>query len=477
VKLTPLVISLAILASSFVSGPVLAAGTALAVINTPTGLSYYTPGTATVGTTAGTSPTIYGGMVTTNGTALGECLTNPTADATCNSCDGKTGLTPCNPVSIHPNLNLKITMMSGTASSFTGGNARVRFKVGTTVDSASSTIPLVGQNFLATIPWNKICNAASGKADCTASFTTTLSVGIDNNGDDTFEEHVDFAVNYRYIDTNTDPVANYTPCPPGTAPAAADQGACDFEVYPGDEKIYLTDFGVSSNGLATPTAGIKYKSIVLFYEPTFAAITNASSQFTFNFTGDGTAEPGLDNTKVTGLVNDEHQYCFALGNQDQAGNISFFTPASELVDANVKKYCATPSQVVGLLDDKHCFIATATYGSPMAPEVNTFRSFRNQFLMTNHPGRTFVKAYYKFGPVAAGWISESPFLKALSLALLWPLLMFAKLSLSFGLVVSFVTLLATTFAGILAILILLPKTRYALARKLAPAARAKAGER
>lgn len=59
-----------------------------------------------------------------------------------------------------------------------------------------------------------------------------------------------------------------------------------------------------------------------------------------------------------------------------------------------------------------CFIATAAYGSYLSPEVTELRKFRDEQLMTNVAGRSFVKLYYIISPPFANIIRTSEPLKA-----------------------------------------------------------------
>ncbi|MDH4205704.1 MAG: fibronectin type III domain-containing protein [Desulfobacteraceae bacterium] len=68
-----------------------------------------------------------------------------------------------------------------------------------------------------------------------------------------------------------------------------------------------------------------------------------------------------------------------------------------------------------------CFIATAAYGSLLEPHVRILCKFRDQYLLTNGPGKTFVKYYYKYSPPLADFISENDGLRAVVCVFLLPL--------------------------------------------------------
>ncbi len=54
-----------------------------------------------------------------------------------------------------------------------------------------------------------------------------------------------------------------------------------------------------------------------------------------------------------------------------------------------------------------CFIATAVYGVPGAPEIEILREFRDQVLLHTRVGHAFVAAYYRVSPPVARLISRS----------------------------------------------------------------------
>lgn len=69
-----------------------------------------------------------------------------------------------------------------------------------------------------------------------------------------------------------------------------------------------------------------------------------------------------------------------------------------------------------------CFIATAAFGSYLHPKVKLLREFRDNWLLTNSPGKVFVSFYYRCSPPVADFIAEREWLKGSVRLLLLPLI-------------------------------------------------------
>lgn len=76
-----------------------------------------------------------------------------------------------------------------------------------------------------------------------------------------------------------------------------------------------------------------------------------------------------------------------------------------------------------------CFIATAVYGSPWAPEVILLRGFRDRVLKKSAPGRGFIRFYYWSAPAIARCLEPFPRLRSLlKLYFFSPLLRLIKIA-------------------------------------------------
>jgi len=80
-------------------------------------------------------------------------------------------------------------------------------------------------------------------------------------------------------------------------------------------------------------------------------------------------------------------------------------------------------------DGGGCFIATAAFGSPLAPQVQLLREVRDMYLLPNRPGRAAVQVYYAVSPPIADVIRRSEMLRAAVRFGLLPVLGWASLAL------------------------------------------------
>ena len=69
-----------------------------------------------------------------------------------------------------------------------------------------------------------------------------------------------------------------------------------------------------------------------------------------------------------------------------------------------------------------CFIATAAFGSAMAPDVVLLQQFRDHWLLTNAPGRAFVNFYYRVSPPMAAYIAGHEGLRTATRVALTPMI-------------------------------------------------------
>ncbi len=386
----------------------------------------------------------------------GAISSSCSSTTTCDTCT--TGLNVCSLKAIGPTTEMVINFTTSTTTTITSSLLVV--KVDETNVTLSRTPVINGTTVEVSVPWSDICRIASNDSSCAASdFSTTVTVGIktSTSTDSTTTDTNYVKVKARSLASST-LSATYTNCPTDDTAVDSTEGYCYFKPFRGDEKVFADELRTGADYPSTGVSGISYKGPVFFYEQqasgetdeqTVARISNASDYFLL-------LDPAVDN-RIDGLSN-EVRYCFIMANQDETGIISRFTPVSGFSTTDKAALCATPSQVVGLLDDKSCFVATAAFGSQMATEVQTFRDFRDKYLLTNPWGVKFVKFYYAHSPKYANYIAQSETLRAAARGVLWVPLMMSKVSLKIG-VIPAILLFGSFISGCLVLLIGRPRRK------------------
>jgi hypothetical protein len=128
-------------------------------------------------------------------------------------------------------------------------------------------------------------------------------------------------------------------------------------------------------------------------------------------------------------------------------------------DRNVSATFAPPLATGG----GGCFIATAAYGSPLAPDVQVLRAFRDHHLVTHGPGRLLMTAYAQLSPRLADAIRRHEALRTAVRGVLGPVVWWARLALAAP-ALGVILVRGSAVAGSL-ILVGLPRARRRRARR------------
>ncbi|MCB0369897.1 MAG: hypothetical protein KDD45_10795, partial [Bdellovibrionales bacterium] len=359
---------------------------------------------------------------------------------------------PCNENGIYDSLVLNITVTSDK-SDYNG--FAVATSTAATFDSQMTGVTqgtVSGSTYTLSVRWDTLITSLFAFSDCTSGCggTKTFYFGP-LNSDSAYAEKIAVTVNLNYINsTNAANRALANACPPSegtlTSPNSS-YGFCYYKMVPGDNKAYITDnipgWWTSTSAAKDPVTSIPYSQVVMYYAEkdfnstdyvgTIKSIKNNSAHANLNIT-DNSEDP-LEDYKISDLENGK-SYCFLPAIKDMTGNIEYFTDitvinstSGDISDKSI--LCADPSEVIGVLGDKSCFIATAAFGSVLHPYLNILRQFRDQILLNLSLGRKFVKWYYQYGPIGAKWIDSHPMVKPVVRGLLIPVIGSAFLFLNY----------------------------------------------
>lgn len=377
---------------------------------------------------------IYGGMA--GDMTRGTCTSTNNVDP-CNSCDTSfakaTRNAGCNRGRIYDSL--KLTVRFNVPANFTG-SGRVAIKSGSLALREISTVTYAaGQTAEGSLTWLDLCqylestltSCENWNLSSAQSLQLGIATGSDALGSPAYSVNLHLVpevMNSSFTDSLT------STCAAADGVSSPSHGACDFEIFPGDEKAYIVDVSVPS---AFPTAGsgVQYEKIRYFYSdnpselvPNFEKFKDISIQ---TDSTPGSSSLNFGGSFVDGLENGK-LYHFMAATVDIAQNMGYFIQPTVAA-----KHTVRPDKVNGLLkDDMSCFIATAAQGSNLHPMVVDLRKFRNKFLLSSKWGRKVVRLYYQWSPPFARWIAGDETRQTVARAALWPFWRISQLTTQFG---------------------------------------------
>jgi hypothetical protein len=381
------------------------------------------------------SVTVYGGVAGD----VARCDTTSSTE-TCNTCrfldgtdtipDAGNNLSQaCNNRRIHPNLLLQISMSSDA----TDGRPVVTDADGQNAINLASAPSSVAKGGTATIEltWENVCSRLFAKASDSGSLcvptadgvTGSLRIGISSDGDDRLDGSGD---DYRTVNFVIRREIGQGASAGGTSVAdncsvTSAIGICYFEMGSGDSKAFVRSLE-ALNGFPSGN-NIQFKFVRFYFDDRgFDYIGAGSSYVDLPINSTDVSSFSVSPKRIESLKN-EQTYFFRAAVVDAAGNVGYYTAAADNNDctrgvnpASTTCRTATPGEVVGVLSQSSCFIATAAHGSNMSRDVELLRDFRDQRLQSSAVGRGLVQLYYRLSPPLAQALERhqewKPFVRA-----------------------------------------------------------------
>lgn len=186
-------------------------------------------------------------------------------------------------------------------------------------------------------------------------------------------------------------------------------GATSYKIYYSTSSFDISSLPTTS--FVTSDTSFQFPPILTNGQTYYVAVTAIAQAGFF------VAVTAIDNTAGPFTPGIQHESSFSLPAGPVGAGSAAESALSEVKNDFPEALVAYPN-----LPNSHtgCFIATAAFGYYSEPSVQALRTFRDQYLITNGPGRAFVEWYYTHGPAAAAWLNNHPAYKPFVRAALLP---------------------------------------------------------
>ena len=136
----------------------------------------------------------------------------------------------------------------------------------------------------------------------------------------------------------------------------------------------------------------------------------------------------------------------AVGTITSAGVFTASAVGTTNITASAEDVTSNATTVNVVTAPSPCYIATATYGTPLDRRIDILRDFRDEVLMTNPIGEAFVSTYYRTSPPIADALRGNDGLRTITRStLIDPLVSLSKFALN-GILLVFIIGLTTVLS-------------------------------
>ncbi|OGD54038.1 hypothetical protein A3K80_00290 [Candidatus Bathyarchaeota archaeon RBG_13_38_9] len=184
---------------------------------------------------------------------------------------------------------------------------------------------------------------------------------------------------------------------------------------------------------------------------TATTTTTDTTSDTTTTTTDTTSDTTTNTTTTT--TNDTTNITTTDTTTDTVTTTGTTTTGTSTTTETADTQTTSPSTTPPPTPPQQCIIATASYGSALAPEVSYMRYVRDQMIGSNNVGRILVNGwtifYYSWSPTIASSISNSETMQSVARVILLPLVAITHLTASIYITVAFVS---PTLASVIAFL-------------------------